>query len=102
MRVDFACVWSFYGGLFDINQDLLNVIRHDCNPTNNQIDNLVSIFTHEQLQNHFMWWLENKFYKEFRVIVSRYDTLSCTKHIISESGNGFPFNLKPCERTYRK
>lgn len=63
MRIDFACVWSFYGGLFDINQGLLNAIRHDCNPTNNQIDSLVSIFTHDQLQNHFMWWLENEFIK---------------------------------------
>jgi hypothetical protein len=53
-RVDFVCFWSLYDGLFNINQNLLDAVYHDCNSTNKQIDTLVPIFTHNQLQNYFM------------------------------------------------
>lgn len=77
---------------YNLDEKLVDVIHHNRNLKNNNINNLVLISHLEQLQEYFGWRLFQLHKEELRFLLCKYRKLNYSWHLISESG--VVFSLK--------
>lgn len=90
IKVDELMVQSFYHGRYDDSDRLVAVIHHDRFRSNCAINNLVPIFTIEQLQSYFVYRLKLIDGQHYRVAVSnKQEEYSLHMYLVSSKGSVF-------------